>query len=123
MPRNLALLAAAALLIPTTARAAPGPQTLAAFEARVRARTMRLDTDHDGRISRAEFARRPQPADGRPETDDRGFARLDINGDGFLSAQEVDARTAKRFARLDADHNGTVTPEERAARHGQRPAR
>lgn len=44
-------------------------------------RLERLDTDHDGRISRAEMR-----ADA-----DRRFDRMDINHDGFIDSAEMDA--------------------------------
>lgn len=46
-----------------------------------------IDTDHDGRISRTEFA----AAHGGKS--DR-FASIDGNGDGFISQQEFDAHHA-----------------------------
>lgn len=46
-----------------------------------------IDTDHDGRISRTEFA----AAHGGKS--DR-FASIDSNGDGFISKQEFDAHHA-----------------------------
>jgi hypothetical protein len=69
----------------------------------------RFDRDDDGRISRDEF---PGP--------DPDFARLDRDGDGALTAPDLDfsAHALTRtpglmlFMRADADGNGKLTPEE-----------
>lgn len=47
-----------------------------------------IDTDHDGRISRTEFAAAHAGASER-------FGGVDGNGDGFISQQEFDAHHAK----------------------------
>jgi uncharacterized low-complexity protein len=46
-----------------------------------------MDTDKDGRISRAEFA-------ARHHGDTSMFAKIDSNGDGFISQSEMDAHHA-----------------------------
>jgi Ca2+-binding EF-hand superfamily protein len=91
----------------------------------------RLDTDGDGKISREEWSRRPE-----------GFARMDKNGDGFLTPDEMrpgrfqrqgagrrgprmmdqngDGQIARDewkgpaevFDRLDANRDGSITREE-----------
>jgi hypothetical protein len=71
----------------------------------------RLDVDHDGAISRTEFA--------GPQTD---FDRLDRDRDGALTAADFDFSAhaltptpgAYVFARADRDGNGKVTREELA---------
>jgi Ca2+-binding EF-hand superfamily protein len=40
------------------------------------------------------------------------FAEIDANGDGSVTAEEIDAYRAARFAALDADGNGTVSRQE-----------
>ena len=97
--------------------------TLAEFQARYRDRLMQADTDHDGRISLAEFmaARQAEPGgggEGRGGDPERQFQRLDANHDGFVTPAEVDGFSAERFARMDTNHDGVVTPEERMARRG-----
>jgi Ca2+-binding EF-hand superfamily protein len=92
-----------------------------------RERLMALDTDHDGKISKDEFAARgammghhrkggagedanaPKPDGGRM------FTRLDTNNDGYLDTTEINAMLASRFARQDANHDGVLTAEERHA--------
>ena len=117
------------LLIPTLllglatgAVAQPADTNFDAYAAKARERMVALDTDHDGRISKDEFAAR---AAKRPQTDGaakpdgaRMFARLDTNNDGYLDTAELNAMTAKRFARMDANHDGMLTPDERQAMRG-----
>ena len=51
----------------------------------------RIDTDRDGRISRAEAAAHPRLAE--------NFDRIDTNGDGFLSKEEMIAVRRARAAK------------------------
>jgi len=142
-------LIAAALLGLATAAAAQTPPAPAApaggisfdtWSAKARERLMALDTDHDGKISREEFAARaamgggrwggrhggqggamPAPAQGgdAPKRDgSRMFDRFDTNHDGFLDATEINAVLAQRFARMDANHDGVLTEDERHAMRG-----
>jgi hypothetical protein len=74
----------------------------------------RLDTDHDGKISSAEW---------KVATDQR-FAKTDANGDGFVSPEEMtaahEARAAERrkkhgakmFARADTNNDGKLSKAE-----------
>lgn len=67
----------------------------------------RVDTDKDGKISKAEF-----DAEGS-----KLFARLDDNGDGKIASDEMPQRHWARFGehmfdRIDADHDGKVTKAE-----------
>ncbi len=51
-----------------------------------------------------------QPADMqaiRPE-----FQKMDINKDGFVTSEEMQAYQAKRFNELDKNKDGKITPEE-----------
>ncbi|MCJ2036000.1 EF-hand domain-containing protein [Methylobacterium sp. J-068] len=90
---------------------------LATFHSRNRARIMRADADHDGRVSRAEWAAWWDARPGKGPYDPAGrFRAIDADGDGFLTADEIDATSSKRFARLDADHDGRVVRAERPCR-------
>jgi len=128
---------AAALLGFATASVAqtpPAPADGTSFDtwaAKARERLMALDTDHDGKISKDEFAARGAMMHGRhggdaasaggdaPKHDgSRMFDRFDANHDGFLDATEINAVLARRFARTDANHDGVLTPDERHAMHG-----
>lgn len=67
----------------------------------------RVDTDKDGKISKAEF-----DAEGS-----KLFAKLDENGDGKIAQSEMPQRHWARFGgqmfdRMDADHDGKVTKAE-----------
>lgn len=45
----------------------------------------------------------------------RAMGKIDTNGDGLISASEVESVNAMRFQRLDANGNGALTPEEFSA--------
>jgi Ca2+-binding EF-hand superfamily protein len=67
----------------------------------------RVDTDKDGKISKAEF-----DAEGS-----KLFAKLDQNSDGKISESEMPQRHwarfgGKMFDRMDADQDGKVTKAE-----------
>ena len=128
---------AAALLGFATASVAQTPPAPAdgtsfdAWAAKARERLMALDIDHDGKISKDEFAARGAMMHGRhggdaasaggdaPKHDgSRMFDRFDANHDGFLDATEINAVLARRFARTDANHDGVLTPDERHAMRG-----
>lgn len=135
MPR--AILGAVLLALPFSALAQtpPAPPSAMSFDqwaARARDRLMALDADHDGKISKEEFAagqammmmgRGRMPADGdgaAPKRDgSRMFALLDTNNDGVIDATEINAMLARRFARMDANHDGVLTPDERQAMRGR----
>lgn len=51
----------------------------------------KIDTDRDGKISRAEAASHPKLAE--------NFDRIDINGDGYLSKDELKAAHKARAAK------------------------
>ena len=73
-----------------SAQPAPDPSSPAAIApstADRRTRIMALDTDHDGRWSRAEWL-----AGGRSE---QAFATIDADHDGFITQDELRAGMAK----------------------------
>ena len=92
-----------------------------------------IDTNHDGSISRDEFARAPMNhgmgggmGSGKMGGGDHGgmgsgggMARMwsmaDANHDGRVTLKEATDMALIRFDRMDANHDGQVTPEERAA--------
>lgn len=86
---------------------------------RADARFERLDADNDGVISKAEFdARREHRAGGRAH---RGHARAGRMGDrGPVVIAEARARVEAGFARMDADSDGYVTAAERQAARADR---
>ena len=110
------------------------PATGIAFDqwsVKARERLMALDADHDGKISKDEFAaraammghhRKGGAADdaNAPKPDGaRMFTRLDANNDGYLDATEINAMLARRFARQDANHDGVLTGDEQHAMRGR----
>ena len=86
-----------------------------------------IDTNHDGSISRDEFARAPMNhgmGSGKMGGGDHGsigggMARMwsmaDANHDGRVTLKEATDMALMRFDRMDANHDGQVTPEERGA--------
>ena len=112
-------------------------------------RLAELDTDGDGAISAAEanapqvqkFSEADQNGDGeltfdemtafqeaereirRAERRQKGFERLDADGNGTVSAAEFAVRGDKRFDRIDANDDGFVTLEEAEAAHENRRGR
>ncbi len=93
----------------------------------------RGDTDQDGRLTREEFTASLSDASGRPQFGGRSqqgpgggqgrpmrgqrldperiFERLDSNGDGTITADEVPEQ-AQRILQLDRDGDGVITREE-----------
>ncbi len=61
-----------------------------------------MDTDHDGRISAAEYQ--------------ANFARLDVNKDGYIDQADRQARAEQRraewFAKADTNKDGKLSPAE-----------
>lgn len=84
------------------------------------ARFDEIDADKDGQITQREFLayHRAHPMAGSGGRGMGGaFAKLDRNGDGFLSKDEVASRPrlAAQFDALDTDHDGKLSPAELAA--------
>src|SRR5690606_9060677 len=79
-------------------------------DALVNAFFVRMDTNKDAKVSRAEAELASKSL----------FAKLDGNGDGVLAKAEVEAAAlalraqelADRYAKLDVDHDGRLTLEE-----------
>jgi hypothetical protein len=95
----------------------------------MQARFDRLDADHNGSLSRSEFADRQS---GAMAGNRRGFGQRqmgrpgaghgmmmgrmgDRDGDGALTHAEFAANALERFDRLDVNHDGQLTREERQA--------
>jgi len=137
LPLAAALIGLASAALAQTPPATPAvPADGVSFDVwatKARERLMALDANHDGKISKDEFAARagmmmggrpaeagaasPAPGQGA-ERGARMFDRFDTNQDGFLDAQEVNAMLARRFARMDANHDSVLTPDERQAMRG-----
>lgn len=99
----------------TGASPASGGRTVDDVMRMARTRLMAGDIDRDGRLSREEFIAIRAAAKGDQRDPARAFAGMDRNGDGYLSADEIDSVLARRIARLDANHDGIITRDERQA--------
>lgn len=99
---------------PATAQTAPQGTTLAAFQARHEARFVKADSNHDGRISAAEWQAAMAGRSGDPA---RRFAHMDRNHDGFVDKGEIDEALARRFHRMDVNGDGLLSPQEHQAAH------
>jgi hypothetical protein len=84
----------------------------AGARARNRAQFAELDTNRNGQLSPAEFAKLTPPA---IVTAEPVLARMDGNRDQQISLVEYRAATVANFDRLDTDRNGVVTPAETKA--------
>ncbi len=120
--------AASANTAPSGGRGYGRPVTLSEYQARFRDRIMQADTDHDNRVSLAEWSAYRAERVGQGGGGGRGgrdfgdpnrqFQVMDVNHDGYVTPAEIDAASAERFARMDANHDGVLTPDERRALRG-----
>lgn len=87
----------------------------------------KLDADKDGYVTQAEIDKaRENRRSAMDAKKDEYFKAADINGDGQLSLDEVQAkmpRLADRFSTLDKDKNGSLSKDElaRGPRHRAAP--
>jgi Ca2+-binding EF-hand superfamily protein len=93
-----------------------GRVTLEEIEAHRAARFATLDADGNGTVSRQEFMDHAAAMAG--ERAGLVFDRFDVDGDGTLTRDAIEARRgmgpdiSRMFARFDADGDGAVTVEE-----------
>lgn len=112
---------------------ATGDITRAQMMAQIKKTFQLGDTNHDGFISRAEFAQRmtvilnrdapPTKEDAQRMLDaaNRAFNNVDANHDGKLSLSEASVRPLKAFDMMDINHDGILTVAEKAAAHQEAP--
>lgn len=78
-----------------------------------------IDTDNDGTLSRAEIEAFVQKRM-IERAADRMEKRLDVNGDGKITLDEIQKQKAKEFAALDRNDDGKLEGKElRASHHGK----
>jgi hypothetical protein len=134
---------------PATAAPAPAPAPMTPREKSQRVpheKFAQVDTNHDGVISRDEAAAAPQLASRFDEVDadkdgrvtpaelknhakshrlnNKGagaFTKLDSNGDGVVTRDEVAAnpKLSRKFEAADMDRDGRVTADEAKAARGK----
>lgn len=92
--------AVAALAIAAPLAAAPSSEGSVQLSP---AQMQRLDTDKNGVVSRSEYQAFMEAS----------FAKLDANGDGFLTKSELPAdSTAEQFAAMDTNKDGKISRAE-----------
>ena len=80
------------------------------------------DTDDDGSITAAEIADAMERRRNLRRAE-RMIERMDMDGDGKLTMEEIDSRGRKRFALLDVNDDGEIAESEArrmGKRHGMR---
>jgi hypothetical protein len=88
-----------------------GDVTFEEFSAALKSRIGDADKDHDGKMTVAEIASEIERM--RTERMARRIVeRFDIDGDGMLTAAEIDSRQKKMFALLDRNDDGKVVKDE-----------
>ncbi len=79
----------------------------------------RLDVDHNGQISRQEWAAMPGGRKVLPGNAGNDIAKLDKNGDQRLSLAEFSANALALFDRADTNHDGILQDNELKAVRGR----
>lgn len=116
--------AAAAQAAPKADTNGDGKVSLAEFKAARVATTLRADTNKDGKVSKAELeavaARRAAKGGGEGKGGGgRMFGMMDANNDGFLTHPEIEKMVERRFQRLDVNGDGSLSAAEmQAAKRG-----
>jgi Ca2+-binding EF-hand superfamily protein len=95
----------------TRDEAAAAPQLSGKFD--------EIDADRDGRVMPAELKAYAKTHRGGAKG---AFSKMDGNGDGVVTRDEVAAnpRLSRRFDAADMDRDGRVTPEEAKAARGSK---
>jgi Ca2+-binding EF-hand superfamily protein len=87
-------------------------QRAAAARTRFEGEFAKLDTNHDGQLSRTEFmAAAPTMPAKLPDGSDL-LAQLDKNKDGKVTFDEYAAPILARFDAIDTNHDGVLSPSE-----------
>jgi Ca2+-binding EF-hand superfamily protein len=102
---------------PGAAQSAPAGMGLQDLQTQQWSRLAMLDSDKDGRISRAEWDAVAAMAPG--QLSPALWERLDTNKDGFVTREELNVRVAASFPLMDANHDNVVTADEMQAYQAQ----
>lgn len=78
------------------------PPPAASERTREEKRFARYDKDRNGAVGRAEYLASRQ----------KGFAKLDVNGDGRISFDEYAVKSVTKFAAADKDRNSALNAAE-----------
>lgn len=108
----------------------PGDITRAQMKAQVKQVFDMADTNHDGFMSRQEFAVRmgavinsgpagatKDQAQKMLDAANMAFNNVDANHDGKLSFEEASRRPLAAFDKMDTNHDGILTMQEKIAAH------
>lgn len=87
------------------------------FSAAMKGRFETADSDGDGKVTMAEIASAIEKTRAERMAK-RMMARFDTNGDGVLTAAEVEGRQQKIFAYLDRNEDGKIEKSEMPRRGG-----
>jgi hypothetical protein len=87
-----------------------GKVTLEEFRSGHDERLVEIDANGDGKVTIEEFQAAPKPS--RQAQMQRMFQRMDGNGDGTLSREELAARSQARFQGLDTNGDNVITADE-----------
>lgn len=98
-----------------------GVLTRAEFDAGREAAFARLDTDHNGQLTRQEMRAERAERGPRGRRGDRHggpprLERADANNDGNITRDEFLAGPIEMFSRIDANHDGVIQASERPER-------
>lgn len=102
-----------------------GRISLDEFVAAAGARFKSIDTQNKGSIDAADIAASPEAVARIDHRAEAIVKRLDTAGHGYVTKDEFLAAAQDRFARMDSNGDGKLTPDELTARgaHGGKPAR
>ncbi len=95
-----------------------GDISLDEFTAAFKERFGKADANKDGKLTVAEIADEIERQ--RTERMARHMLdRFDVNGDGELTAEEIESRQQKMFALMDRNDDGKIAPDEMPRRMGR----
>jgi Ca2+-binding EF-hand superfamily protein len=92
------------------------------FLAAATARFKTIDSAHTGGVNAQQLSNSPAAAERLNKRAEGFVRRFDTAGNGYVTQDEVIAAAQKRFARMDANGDGKLTPDELTFGHGHRAA-